>query len=170
MDDPSLRRLTEFCKKLELPWNSSRWGFKEGSKDFELLLPSKVPNDGIRKVRGLADWGIKSCGFDVDLPLNFSFDDVAKAIRRVSICQGAGDRYCYVSDATISKVDPTVLEVTFIGKFHPDAYDDGLAQGWLEPDRTSKLAPTPSDKLYCFGVRGVDYEECYCWDELRSNY
>jgi len=118
-------------KRLELPWASTRWGFKEGSEDLE-LLPAKVPNDGIRKIRGLADWkGARSCGFDIELPLSFTFNDVAKAIRRASIDQGAGDRYCYVSDAAISKVDPTVLEVTFIGKFHPDAYDDGRARPLL---------------------------------------
>ena len=134
-NDPSWP-LINFCEKLDdFPWNenSNNWGFQEGSEEFK-MLSTKVPspNDKILKVRGLADypdinWKYRYnhndfCGFtglkgespsEEDLPPDFTYNDVAVAIREASYGQGAGGHICHVKAAAISKVDPTVLEVIF---------------------------------------------------------
>ena len=50
---------------------------------------------------------------EVDLPPNYTFDDVAQAVRDVAYEQGAGGHICQVLKCNVAKDDPTVLCVKF---------------------------------------------------------
>ncbi|KAL7544236.1 hypothetical protein ACHAWF_007614 [Thalassiosira exigua] len=109
--------VVEFCEKLgDFPWNNraNNWGFKEGTPEFKLLTTKvAAPNDTIRKVSGHATFsGYENSDVEaseVDLPSDFTYNDVAQAIKDVALGQGSGGMICQVLKCNLSKDDPTVL-------------------------------------------------------------